>query len=218
MKFDIKKVAAVLLVVNLILVLVLEPMIGLIIFVVAAAVGGYFYFKKRRLNEKNQSKNEVKRYIKEIENTRSVPIVVDTGLDTEQEESVFLYEKVLFLNIETKGFYPHHRKDEPKKHPRYPGFTESDRGTVALTSTRIIFRGNDLSMDLPLSVPVELYSQSGLLFISSGSAPGNTIVFNVKNPDIWRIASDIVRTVQDPINMSLQDLAVLEREKEFLDT
>ncbi len=210
MKLDIKKkIIAGFIAINTILIFIVAPMVGVFIVVVILIGAGYFLFIKRKNANKSQSETELEEYLKIIKASRSLPIIVDTGLKLQQGENVFLYEKILFLNMANKEFGVKKQEDDKSHHPKYPGFIESDKGNIALTNLRVIFRGEKTNMDLPLNVPIEFYSQSDLLFISSGTALGNTIAFNVKHSGIWCETSKIVRNAKDPVNMTLEDLELL---------
>lgn len=208
MNLDIKKVIVGLLILISVLLLALAPIVGVFIMVLLVAGGGYYFVVYRKKGQQSQSDMELEKYLHSIKASRSMPIIVDTDLDLQKGEPVFLYEKVVFLNPAQGEEKNINTKDSQKKN-KYPGFIDGDEGHVALTELRVIFRGNKINMDLPLNVPVKFSSQLGLLFISSGSAEGNTIAFNVHNARIWCEATKIVRNVEDPINMTLQDLDLL---------
>ena len=141
MKLDIKRVVLGLVVINTVLILIVAPMIGMGIVVVLLIGAGYLFFVKRKNANKSQSETELEKYLESIKASRSVPIIIDTGLKLEQGENVFLYEKVLFLNMANKEFGVKKQKDDKSHHPKYPGFIESDKGDIALTNLRVIFRG-----------------------------------------------------------------------------
>ena len=212
MNIDIKKVIAGFVAINTVLILILNPIVGMVLVVLLMAGGGYVYFNRKNKETMTQDSKELEKYIKTIRSTRSMPIVKDTGLKLQKGEQVFLFEKVLLLNMASKEFDMPHSEAAKKHHPRFPGFIEQDKGSIALTNLNVVFRGEDLNMDLPLNVPIDFYSQSNLLFISSGNKRGNTVAFNVKNPEIWKEAVRVIQNVKDPISMTMKDLDFLNLE------
>lgn len=171
----------------------------------------FFANKKQK---QQQLITDAENYISEVKNKKALP-TIKSSIFLEKDESTFLEELTELKETRAvrkysggmrgvglrvaKGVYvgAGGRSGTSESHQEWRTI---DRGNLVITNKRLVFRGSKENRIIPLkkiiSVDVALNSIEVAV-----EARNKTIIFPVKNGYIWGAVMNIVKSVDDPLNL-----------------
>lgn len=187
------------------------PLVSIITFFIA-----FYINSKNKEEEKLQNKlfliNEANEYIDLIKKTKSLSLIKPEGsIFLDKDENLFLKEDSILKETRSvrhsSGGFGGVTVMKGVRIGGYSGTSSSslewsalDRGTLFLTSQKLLFTGNKENRTIKLEnvVAIKTYLDAIEIKINGRS---KAIQFPVKNPYIWSTAINILKSVNDPMNI-----------------
>lgn len=161
--------------------------------------------------------SEANKYISELRSSRTIPTIA-SGLMLDAGEEAFLEEPTKLHETRavrtSKGNFGGLRIAKGVTIGGYSGRSESnqewraiDQGVITLTNKRIFFDGDKGNRSIPVK---ELIKVDIALDSIQLSEDGKTkdIIFSVSNPYIWGALLNIIKRVENPLDLKNVDLDI----------
>ena len=170
--------------------------------------------EQRRQQRRQQLITEAENYINEVKNKKAIP-TIKTSIFLEKDENAFLEELTELTEPRAvrkyrgemagagfriaKGVYigGGGRSGTSESHQEWRTI---DYGNLVITNKKLVFRGSKENRTVPLKkiISSDVFSESIEVAVEGRS---KTMIFPVKNSYIWGAVINIVKSVDDPLNL-----------------
>lgn len=193
--------------------LFIHPLLAVVFFFVSL-----IFWAKRKEELKKQKHQQMildaENYVNEVKDKKALP-VIKSSIFLEKDENAFLEELTELKETRAirkysggmrgvgfrvaKGVYigAGGRSGTSESHQEWRTI---DRGNLIITNKRLVFNGNKENRTVPLKKIISVDVTLDLIEVAV-EARNKTMIFSVKNGYIWGAVMNIVKSVEDPLNL-----------------